>query len=171
MNEQVGQPETPKASWRRCTGVRLGYKRDLILGMLQAGYSKRKTAQTLKVSEHSVRVVAVQMGGGNSVSPEQTEALAKHFTAKLKRGLQRVVDENLEAMTLDKTRRASLDSNMNVVDRASKRLLELEGGQERSSTLLQFIQNNYHLQPSHSASEATIDITPPNGQPSDSPDK
>lgn len=58
------EPVTPvaqaisKPKHRRCTGARLGNRRYEVEDLLQQGFSKRKIARMLEISDHVVRAVA-----------------------------------------------------------------------------------------------------------------
>lgn len=149
MSEPQASPPRKKG---KCTGERLGNKVLLAQALLQGGDSISKTARDLKISPHSVRAIARRMQQNGIVSPEQVERIRRSIGGQF----ARLADRSLSAVDERKLRKTGAYELTRIAAMAAEKAGLVDAP---SSSPITFIQQNYGLQPSHSASQSTIDIT------------
>jgi hypothetical protein len=149
----------PLSRRRQCTGARLGNKRYEVEQMLLEGQPKVKIARALKISAHSVRAVAQQLGeeryaalSGDAPTAGNSEPTRKSLSETLKTKAIQAVD----AITPDKLEKATPQACAMVADRLLGRADALEK-QGHDMNFLANLITNFGLAPSHSASRVTLE--------------
>lgn len=148
----------PTTRHRQCTGAQLGNKRAEVERMLLEGEPKLKIARALKISAHSVRAVARQMGAEDYAAPSREVSEAANGDRprqSLPDTLKAKAMQAVGAITEDKLTKASPQACAIVADR----LLGRADAMEKHGHDLEFMNqlaNTYGIGQSHSVSRVTL---------------
>jgi len=160
--EPVNQVAPPRQH-RRCTGARLGSKKDKVIQLLAMGKSKLSIAKTLKISPSSVRAVARSLkesypesyaapSGDTSTAPTIPCSVGPQTDSDILRGKARLM---LAGIDDEKIRKASLSALSLGADRLLNRATSIENSRTDLSVFAQ-IATEYGIVPSHSVSRLTV---------------
>jgi hypothetical protein len=163
-DETISPQQTPVAqlrgpTHRQCNGARLGNKRYEVERMLLEGEPKLKIARALKISAHSVRAVARQLGeeayaalSGSASTVLATEVPAKTLPDRLRDKAIQAVD----AITVGKLEKSSPQACAIVADRLLGRADALETRCGHVNFIGEFL-NELGAQRSHAVSRLTLE--------------
>lgn len=153
-------PDTPhpdKRDWRRHTGTKLGHRTEVVEAMLLAGKNISEIARAVQASRHTVRAFAQafsqRMQAGGYASPERVTQIRDGIVGRF----ALLADQSLTALDKNKLKEAGALELAKIADLAAQRA----GLVESSSGIMFSILHQYNLQPSHSASRPTVDVSPP----------